>query len=67
MSGRTKAAIWGMLVAVVFITLAFLSPIHSRPNKAHPQRITAVNVVRSVSLTITNASALPTTRPASGK
>jgi hypothetical protein len=56
---RTKASIWGVVTVIGIIMLVLLArdPIH--PPKARAQRISAVNHVSAVSVTITNASALP--------
>ena len=57
MKDKTKA--WGVLTVIVTILLIMvtLPPVH-RP-KARAQRISTVNSISTVSLTMTNASALP--------
>ena len=67
MSTRGNTAICGVLAVVAFITLAFLAPPLTPPHKARAQSITGVNTLRSVYLTITNASALPSASQTSGK
>ena len=56
-----------MLAVIGFIALAFLLANPIRPPKARASRISGVNTVRSVTLTLTNTNALPSTQPRSGK
>ena len=63
---RNKLAIWGVLAAIVVIALAFLSPPIPRA-KARAQRVSAVNNVAVVSLTLTNTSPLPAVQPGTNK
>jgi hypothetical protein len=63
---RNKVAIWGFLAAIAVIALAFLSPPIPR-TKARAQRISSVNHVSSVSLTLTNASTPPASQPGMNK
>jgi hypothetical protein len=49
------------------IVLALLPPVTVRSPKAHASQITGVNNVRSVTLTLTNASAPPGSLPVIGK
>jgi hypothetical protein len=63
---RTKAAFWGMLAVIGFIELAFLLPPIPRV-KTQASRVSGVNVVRSVSMTLTNTNALPSAQPGIGK
>ena len=59
MSRREKTAIWGVLAVIGSITLIFLALPSVPPTKARAQRITAVNTLSTVTLTMTNASTLP--------
>jgi len=56
---KNKTTIWGVLtvIAIILLVLVALPSVH-RP-KARAQRISTVNSIRTVSLTMTNASALP--------
>ena len=62
-----RTAIWVMLVVLGIILLALLPPVTVRSPKAHVSRITGVNTVRSVTLTLTNASAPPGSLPVIGQ
>jgi hypothetical protein len=54
---RDKPSIWWVLAVVGIIALLFLArPIP--PTKARAQRITSVNTIRAVSLTMTNTNGL---------
>ena len=66
MGMRKKVAIWAALVAIGIIALAFLLP-PIPPAKARASRATGVNIVRSVTLTLTNTNALTGTLPVTGK
>jgi hypothetical protein len=66
METRHKTAIWGVAAVIAFVGLAFLSPPIPR-TKARASRVSGVNNVRSVSLVITNTSALPSGQPGTGK
>ncbi len=58
---KDKATTWGVLTVVAIILLAMVAlPAVHRP-KARPQRITTVNSLSTVTLTMTNASAPPAT------
>ena len=63
---RKKAAIWAALVAIGFIALAFLAP-PIPPPKARASRVSGVNNVRSVTLTLTNTNTLTGTLPVTVK
>ena len=65
MSNKTK--FWVVLAVIGFVALAFLLAPPIRPPKARASRITAVNTVRSVTLTLTNTNALPSAQPPGGK
>jgi hypothetical protein len=56
---KDKATTWGVLTvtAIILLVLVALPAVH-RP-KARAQRITTVNSMSTVSLTMTNTSALP--------
>ena len=60
MSMRDKTTTYGVLtvIAIILLVMVALPPVH-RP-KARAQRISTVNHVSTVSLTMTNVSALPT-------
>jgi len=63
---RNKVAIGGLVVVIGIIALGFLArPIP--PPKARPSRATGVNIVRSVTLTLTNTNAVTSTQPGTGK
>jgi hypothetical protein len=54
---KDKPLIWWVLAVVGIIAFLFLArPI--RPPKARAQRITSVNTIRTVSLTMTNTNGL---------
>jgi hypothetical protein len=60
---KHQGPIWGVLAVVAFIAL-FVSLFWfvrelTRPPKARAQRIAGVNSLRTVTLVITNANALP--------
>jgi len=63
---RNRVAIWAALVAVGFIALAFLLP-PIPPPKARASRVSGVNNVRSVTLTLTPTNAPPSAQPGLGK
>ena len=67
MATRDKTAIWAVLAAIAFVALAFLLAPPIRPPKTRPSRISAVNTERSVTLTLTNTTALPSAQPGIGK
>lgn len=52
---------------VAFITLLLVSSKPIPPPKVRATRVSGVNNVRSVSLTLTNINALPTVQPGVGK
>jgi hypothetical protein len=56
---RDKTTHWGVLTVIGFIALIFLAHHIVPPPKARAQRISAVNSISAVSLTMTNANALP--------
>jgi hypothetical protein len=56
-----------VLAVIGFIALAFLLAPPIRPPKARPSRISGVNTLRSVTLTLTNTNALPTAQEGIGK
>ncbi len=56
---RNKTAIGVVLVMMGFLALVCLPARSAAGRKARAQRITAVNIVRSVSFTVTNSSAVP--------
>jgi hypothetical protein len=64
---RNRAAVWGVIAVILFIVLALLAAKPIGPPKARAQRITGVNTVRSVSLTLTNTNALSGTQRGLGK
>ncbi len=64
---KQKTAIWVVLAVLGIIVLALLPPVTLRSPKAHANRITGVNNVRSVTLTLTNVSAPPGSLPVIGK
>ena len=64
---RNKAAIGGLVVVIGVIALALLLTPPIRPPKTRASRISGVNTVRSVTLTLTNTNALSSTQPVSGK
>jgi hypothetical protein len=64
---RNKAAIWAMLAVIGVIALAFLLGKPIPPAKARATRITAVNNLSSITLTLTNTNALPSAQPSAGK
>ncbi len=68
MNVQQRMAVFGGLVLVVLIALLWLPPTAGvRPRaKARAQRIGAVNTLRSVSFTVTNANALPASVRGSG-
>ncbi|MGO8926827.1 MAG: hypothetical protein ACLQU3_08055 [Limisphaerales bacterium] len=63
---RDKITAWAMVAVVGFIALALLAR-HVNPPKARAQRISTVNHLSSVSLTLTNASPLPAGQPGTNK
>jgi hypothetical protein len=63
---RNNAAIGGLIVVMGVIALALLLTPLIRPPKARVSRISAVNVVRSVSMTLTNTNALLSNQPRVG-
>ena len=65
MSSKTR--LWVVLAVIVFIALAFLLAPPIRPPKAQASRISGVNTLRSVTLTLTNTNALPSAQPGIGK
>ena len=62
-----RTAIYVVLIVIGLIVLAFPAPRTIRRSKVQPSRITGVNTLRSVSLTLTNVSALPGAQPVIGK
>ena len=64
---RNKAAIGGLVVVIGVIALALLLTPPIRPPKARASRISGVNTVRSVTLTLTNTNALTSTQQGMGK
>jgi hypothetical protein len=64
---KHRTAIYVVLAVIGFIVLALPAPKAIRPPKTRASRITGVNTVRSVTLTITNASVPPTAQPGIGK
>jgi hypothetical protein len=64
---KHRTAIYVVLAVFGFIVLASMALKPIRPPKARASRISGVNNVSSVSLTLTNASALPSAQPGIGK
>jgi hypothetical protein len=64
---KNRAAVWGALAVILFIVLALLAAKPIRPPKARAHRITGVNTVRSVSMTLTNTNALSGAQRGLGK
>jgi hypothetical protein len=64
---RNKTAIGGLVVVIGVITLASLLTPPIRPPKARSSRISAVNRMDIVTLTLTNTNGLLGTVPVSGK
>jgi len=64
---RNKDVIGGLVVVIGVITLASLLTPPIRPPKARASRISGVNTVRSVTLTLTNTNALTSTQQGMGK
>ena len=64
---KNRARIWSVLAVFGVITLACLLAPPIRPPKARASRISGVNTLRSVTLTLTNTHALNSTRPGTGK
>ena len=60
-----KPTIWIIFVVIGFITLLLVPSV--RRAKYRAQHISTVNHVSSVSLTLTNVSALPGAQPGTGK
>jgi hypothetical protein len=56
---RSKTTHWGILTVIGIILLALLTLPSVHRAKARPQRIMTVNSMSTVTLTMTNASALP--------
>ncbi len=52
MSKRNRAVVWGTLAVILLIVLAFVPSTNGKRPKAQPQRISTVNSVRSVSITL---------------
>jgi hypothetical protein len=64
---KHRTAIYMVLIVIGLIVLAFPAPKTIRRPKVQPNRITGVNTLRSVSLTLTNVSALPSVQPGTGR
>ena len=64
---RNKTAIGGLVVVIGIIVLASLLLPPIRPPKARSSRISAVNSMNIVTLTLTNTNGLLGTVPVSGK
>jgi hypothetical protein len=64
---RNKTAIGGLVVVIGVITLASLLTPPIRPPKARSSRISGVNTLRSVTLTLTNTNALTSAQTGIGK
>jgi hypothetical protein len=57
-----KRAIWVVLAVIALLLVALAAHTPAPRPKAVAQRITAVNVVRNVSMVFTNTNALPLVR-----
>lgn len=55
------------IIGLIVLVLLSRNPASATKVKARPQRITTVNSVRSVSLTITNTSPAPGGQPGAGE
>ena len=64
---RNKTAIGGLVVVIGVITLASLLTPPIRPPKARSSRISTVNSMNIVTLTLTNTNGLLGNVPVSGK
>ena len=64
---RNKAAIRGLVVVIGVIAVAFLLTPPIRPPKARSSRISTVNRMDVITLTLTNTNGLLGTVPVSGK
>jgi hypothetical protein len=64
---RNKTAIGGLVVVIGVITLASLLTPPIRPPKARASRISGVNTVRSVTLTLTNTNVVTRGQPSNGR
>ena len=64
---RNRAAIWGVIAVSLFIALVLLPPLRTGPPKARAQRITTVNSVSSVSLTLTSTNVVAGAQRGAGK
>jgi hypothetical protein len=60
---KHRTAIYVVLIVIGLIVLAFPAPRTIRRPNVQPSRITGVNTLRSVSLTLTNVSALRSAQP----
>jgi asparagine N-glycosylation enzyme membrane subunit Stt3 len=63
----SKSRFWVVLAVIGFIALVFLLAPPIRPPKARASRISGVNTLRSVTLTLTNTNTLPSAQPGIGK
>jgi hypothetical protein len=64
---KHRTAIYIVLLVIGLIVLALPTPKATRHPKIRASRITGVNNLSSVSLTLTNVSALPGAQPVIGK
>jgi len=64
---KKKTAVQAALAVIGIITLASMLAPPIRPSKARPTRISGVNTMRSVTLTLTNTNLLTGNLPAIGK
>jgi hypothetical protein len=67
MSTRNRAAVWGTMAVVLLILVALPPRGNGRRTKAQAQRISTVNSVRSVTITLPATNTLPAAQPSAGK
>ena len=67
MGMRNRAAIWLVLAVILILVLALLPARRTGPPKARAQRISTVNSLPSVSITLTKTNALSGAQPGVGK
>jgi hypothetical protein len=64
---KNRAAIWGVIAVILFIALVLLPPLRTGLPKARAQRISTVNNVSSVSMTLTSTNAVSGAQRGAGK
>jgi hypothetical protein len=64
---RKKAAVWGVLAAILLIALVLPAQKPAGRAKTRAQRITTVNSVRSVTMTLPATNGLSRTQAGGGK